>query len=141
MQKADGHDDISIRMIKTCDKSLSKPLILLFHNSIKSSCYPNIQKKSNILPVHQKSDEKLFKNYQTISLLPTFVKTFEKINFNRLYKFLLDERNPNQSGFCPADSTRFRIKVCYITLSLYVSFGDLMIFLKTTYLVDFKGFF
>ena len=48
IHKAHGHDDISIRMIKICDKSLSKPLIILFENSIKSSCYPDIWKRSNI---------------------------------------------------------------------------------------------
>ena len=37
INKACDHDDISIRMIKLCDKSLLKPLNLLFRNSIKSS--------------------------------------------------------------------------------------------------------
>ena len=54
INKAHGHDDISIRMIKICYKSLLKPLIVLFRNSIKSSCYPDIWKKSNIIPVHKK---------------------------------------------------------------------------------------
>ena len=40
IHKTHGHDDISIRMIKMCDKSLLKPLILLFANSTKLSCYP-----------------------------------------------------------------------------------------------------
>ena len=44
INKAHGHDKISIRMIKICDKSLLKPLIILFENSIKSSCYPDIWK-------------------------------------------------------------------------------------------------
>ena len=35
INKAHGHDDISIRMIKVCDRLLLKPLILLFRNSIK----------------------------------------------------------------------------------------------------------
>ena len=30
--KAQGHDDISVRMIKICDKSILKPLILLLKN-------------------------------------------------------------------------------------------------------------
>ena len=46
INKAYGHDDIFIRMIKICDKSLLKPLIVLFKNSIKSSCCPDIWKKS-----------------------------------------------------------------------------------------------
>ena len=52
--KAHGHDDISIRMIKICDRSLLKPLIVLLRNSIKSSSYPDIWKKSNIIPVHKR---------------------------------------------------------------------------------------
>ena len=67
VHKAHGHDDISIRMIKICDKSILKPLILLFENSTKSSCYPDIWKKSNIIPVHKKNDKQLVNNYRTVS--------------------------------------------------------------------------
>ena len=42
INKAHGRDDIFIRMIKICDKSLLKPANVLFRNSIKSSCYPDI---------------------------------------------------------------------------------------------------
>ena len=60
--KAHGYDDISIRMIKICDKSLLKPLIILFKNSTKSSQYPDIWKRSNIIPVHKKNDKQLVIN-------------------------------------------------------------------------------
>ena len=103
INKAHGHDDISIRMIKICDKSLLKPLIILFENSTKSSCYPDIWKRSNIIPVHKKNDKQLVNNYRPISLLPIFGKILEKVI---IYGFLLEENllNPNQSGFCPSDS-------------------------------------
>ena len=106
IHKAHGHDDISIRMIKICDKSLLKPLILLFENSTKSSCYPDIWKRSNIIPVHKKNDKQLVNNYRPISLLPIFGKIFEKIIFNKIYNFLLEGNllNPNQSGFRSSDS-------------------------------------
>ena len=39
IHKAHGHDNISIRMIKICDKSLLKPLILLFEIQLN---YPAI---------------------------------------------------------------------------------------------------
>ena len=98
IHKAHSHDDISIRMIKICDKSLLKPLILLFRNSTKSSCYPDIWKRSNIIPAHEKIDKQLVNNYRPIYI-------FEKIIFNKIYNFLLDEKllNPNQSGFRPSD--------------------------------------
>ena len=104
--KAHGYDDISIRMIKICDKSLLEPLIILFKNSTKSSHYPDIWKRSNIISVHKKNDKQLVINYQPISLLPIFEKCFEKINFNKIYCFLIEEKllNPNQSGFRQSDS-------------------------------------
>ena len=107
INKAHGHDGISIRMIKICDKSLLiKPLIILFENSTKSSCYPDIWKRSNIIPVHKKNDKQLVNNYRPISLLPIFGKILERVIFDRIYGFLLEENllNPNQSGFRPFDS-------------------------------------
>ena len=106
IHKAHGHDDISIRMIKICDKLLLKPLTIFFQNSINSSCYPIIWKRSNMIPVHKKNNKQLVNNYRSISLLPIFGKIFEKIIFDRLYNFLLQEEllNPNQSGFRPSDS-------------------------------------
>ena len=89
INKAHGHDDISIRMIRICDKSLIKPLTLIFKKSIRSSCYPDIWKKSNIIPVHKKNDKRLVNNYRPISLLPVFGKNFEKMIFNRIYNHLL----------------------------------------------------
>ena len=106
IHKVHGHDDISIRMIKICGKSLLKPLTILFQNSMKSCCYPFIWKRSNIFPVHKKNDKQLVKNYRPISLLPIFGKIFEKIIFDRLYNFLSQEEllNPSQSGFRSSDS-------------------------------------
>ena len=71
-----------IRMIKTCVKSLLKPLIILFQNSTKPFHCPDIWNKSNIIPVHKKQ---LVKIYRPISRLPIFGKLFEKIRFNRIY--------------------------------------------------------
>ena len=106
INKVHGYDDISIRMIKICDKSLLKPLILLFKNSSQSSCYLDIWKRSNIIHAQKKSDKQLVNNYQPISLLPIRGKLFEKIIFNKIYNFLLEESllNLNQSGFHPGDS-------------------------------------
>ena len=74
--KAHGYDDISIRMIKICDKSLLEPLIILFKNSTKSSHYPDIWKRSNIIPVHKKNDKQLVINYRPISLTNFWKKLF-----------------------------------------------------------------
>ena len=63
INKAHGHDDISIKMIQICDRTLLKPLIISFQNSVKYSYYPDIWKRPNIIPVHKKCNEQLVKNY------------------------------------------------------------------------------
>ena len=76
VNKAHGYN-ISIRMIKICDKLL-KPLILLFKNSFQSSCYPDIWERSNIIPTHKK----VIKNYLTTTdqslFCPSVVKYLKK---------------------------------------------------------------
>ena len=62
INKTHGYDDISIRMIKICEKSLLKSLILLFQNSSQSSFYPDIWKRSNITPAHKKGDTQVVNN-------------------------------------------------------------------------------
>ena len=87
INKAHGHDDISIRMIKVCDKSLIKPSTFLFKTSIRSSHYPDIWKKSNIIPLHKKNDKRLVNNYRSISLLPVFGKFLRKLSSIKLICF------------------------------------------------------
>ena len=45
VNKAHGHDDISIRMIKMCNKSITPTILLIFKNCISSGIFPNIWKK------------------------------------------------------------------------------------------------
>ena len=87
-------------------KIIRSKAINYFKNSTKSSHYADIWKRSNIISVHKKNDKRLVKNYRPISPLPIFRKIFEKIVFNKIYYFLMEEKllNPNQSGFRPSDS-------------------------------------
>ena len=74
---------------------------------MKSSYYPDIWSRSNIVSVQKKNDKHLVKNYQLISLLPIFGKMFEKIIFTRMDNVLLEDEllNANKSGFRPSGSS------------------------------------
>ena len=89
-------------MLKLCATSISKPLHILFNNSVINECCPNEWKKANIISVHKKGDKQVIKNYRPVSLLPIC----SKIIFNSLFKYLEDNKLPNcnQSGFPPGDS-------------------------------------
>ena len=81
-------------------------MILLFKKSSQSSCYPDIWKRSNIIPAHKNNDKQLVNNYLPISLLPICDKNVGKIIFSKIFNFSLEEGllNPNQSGFRLGDS-------------------------------------
>ena len=85
VNKAHGHNDISIRMIKICDNSLIRSLSLLFEKSFDNSYFTELSKKSNIIPVNKKMTNEIL---NINALLPIFSKTFEKIIFNSMYTFL-----------------------------------------------------
>ena len=62
INKAHGHDGISIWMIKLCRKSSAKPLCMIFNNCIDTGTFPDIWKRSNIMPVHRKGDKQIVDN-------------------------------------------------------------------------------
>ena len=92
INKAHGHNEISVSMIKICDEALVKPLSLIYKNCIDTGFFPDIWKKSNIVPVYKRGDKQIIDNYRPISLLPICGKILEKILFNLIYEFL-EENN------------------------------------------------
>ena len=55
INKAHGHDDISVRMMKICDDAIVEPLKMLFVNSVNQVVFPSRWKKANVIPVHKKT--------------------------------------------------------------------------------------
>ena len=105
INKAHGHDEVSIRMLKLSDKNIVKPLSIIFKNCKLRKTFSNFWKKANV-PIHKKGEKDLIKNYCPVSLLTIFGKNFERLIFNSLFKYIDENEllNPNQSGFCPFDS-------------------------------------
>ena len=89
INKAHGHDEVSIRMLKLCDKSIVKPLSIIFNNCKLKNTFPNLWKKANVVPIHKKGEKDLIKNYRLVSLLPIFGKIFERLIFNSLFKYMV----------------------------------------------------
>ena len=104
--KAHGYDNLSIKMIKLCEESIVIPLKIIFEDSLKCGVFPEIWKKANVVPVHEKEDKTLVKNYRPISLLPIFGKIFERVIYNSIFNYFISNKlfTPSQSGFLPGDS-------------------------------------
>ena len=90
VNKAHGHNEISVIMIKICDEALVKPLSL--KNCIDTGVSPDIWKKSNIVPVYKMGYKQIIDNYRPISLLPICGNILEKNLFSSIYEFI-EENN------------------------------------------------
>lgn len=68
--------------------------------------FPTESKKANVVQVYKKGDQKILKNYLLVFLLPVFGNLFEKLIFNRMFTFFMenDLTLSNQSGYKPGGS-------------------------------------
>ena len=98
---AHGHDKLSIGIKKLCENSICKPLSIIFNDCLKEGNFPSDWKKAHVVPVHMKGDKPCLKNYRPISLPPIYNKMFERLIYNELFTFFIDNKliPPNQSGF------------------------------------------
>ena len=92
INKAHGHDEVSIRMLKLCDKSIVKPLSIIFNNCKLKNTFPNLLKKANVVPIHKKGEKdpiknnrcftfaNIWKNFMKDLYLALFLNTLMKMN-------------------------------------------------------------
>ena len=93
-------------MLKICGSTIYKPLEIIFKEAISTGVFPSEWKKKNIVPIHKNGDKQALKKYSPISLLQICGKIFERLIFNKMFSFLLENNLvlPNKSGFKPGDS-------------------------------------
>ena len=72
---------------------------------MESDSFLSEWKKGNVVPIHIKDDKQCSKSYRPISLAQTCRKIFEKLIFNEMLKFFIENKliSPDQSGFKPGD--------------------------------------
>ena len=105
--KSNGPDEISSKMLLLCGDSVVLPLKITFKNILLNGIFPDSWKLANVVPIHNKDDKQLVKNYRPISLLPICAKVFEKLIFKHLCNYfhsnnVITEKPP---GFRPFDSS------------------------------------
>ena len=90
INKTPGYDDINFNIIKKCFGELLSPLKFLFNRSLEKGIFPDSLKIAKGTPIFKSGDKTDLNNYRPISVLPCFSKMLERIMYNRLYKYLLD---------------------------------------------------
>ena len=128
-------------MLKICGDSFCRPLEVIFNDCLASGIYPSDWKKGNIVPVYKKNDKQRLNNYGPISLLPICSRIFERIIFNEMFGFFIENDlvSQHQSGFKPGD---FCInKLLSIAREIYQSFDEgfdvRSVFLDISFLIKY----
>ena len=121
-------------MIKLCYKSIIPAMSLIYKNCINSGIFPNVLKKSNVVPVHKKGDKQVVDTYRPVSPLQIFGKILERLIFNSLFEFLHENNllNESQSEFRP---------LIYVNINPYQLYMIYMHLLTVTYLVMSEAYF
>ena len=109
-------------MLKICGKPICKLLELIYQSCIKHGKFPNEWKMGNVVPVQ------ILENRRLVSLLPNCGKVFERLLYNSLFEYFIENDliSPNQSGFKSGDS--FTNQLVSITLEIYQSFDNRFFF-------------
>ena len=93
-------------MIKLSQKSILKPLKIIFESCLITRLFPDQWKKAKVVLIYKKCDKQLIKNYRPVSLLSICGKVFERLIFNSLFNYFIENNflSPHQSSFIPGDS-------------------------------------
>jgi len=92
-------------VLKSCARTICKPILKLCILSISSSVFPTIWKDSFLIPLHKKGANVNVQNYRAISKLSAIPKTFERIITSHLQHLCSSLISPCQHGFVKQRST------------------------------------
>ena len=94
-------------MIKHFGKPIPPPLNLIFQSIlVYDAVFPDDWEKSNIVRCHKKDSKNLIKNYQPISFFPIFSEVSDRLIYNSLCKYFIQNKffTECHSGFMLGDS-------------------------------------
>ena len=101
-----------MKLIKLISSTIAGPLTYIFNLSFSIGTFPNLFKKSKVIPIYKSGNRNDFNNYRPICLNIQFSKILEKLFFSRLLSFC-DFHNiisSSQFGFRKGLSTLHAIK-------------------------------
>ena len=79
MDKSQGPDRINPRLLKECNSSLSKPLLIFYQKSVDTGIFPTNFKTANITPIFKKGCHSSPGNYRPVSITSVVCKILESV--------------------------------------------------------------
>ena len=90
-------------MLNICGSTIPKPLAIIFKQCVDTVVFESEWQKSNIVPIYKRGDKQTLKSYPPVLILPTCEKVLERLMFNEMLIFLIENSliSTNQAGFKP----------------------------------------
>ena len=74
VNKANGPDTISPRILKECTAELAPSITQLFNFSLVHGKLPSVWKSANVVPIHKSGERTLAENYRPVSTVAHICK-------------------------------------------------------------------
>ena len=105
--KAMGLDGIPNKALKDSAELIASSLSDLFNFSVGTKTYPDDFKVAKVTPIFKSGDKDDVNNYRPISIIPTIARVFEKLIYNQLYQYFVNNEllSNQQFGFRSLPST------------------------------------
>ena len=150
IDKSPGPDELHPRLLKELAKSLTKPLCIIFNQSLRLKMTPKQWKKVTISAIFKKRNRSMAGNYRPVSLTSVVCKLLEKIIREHIKKHMKVNKSfsNKQFGFISGRSTSLQllevldkwteaidngidIDVIYIYMDFQKSFDKVLVTQKT----------
>ena len=105
--KATGMDQLSIKLVKLAAPLITHAMTVMFNKLIALGTFPCEWKISKVTPVYKSGVREVMNNYRPISVISVVAKAVEKLVYNQLYEYFInnDMLTTSQHGFRPNHST------------------------------------
>ena len=77
-------------MLKAASHVLIRPITIILNHSLRTGIFQDELKIAKVIPLHKKDDLTSISNYRPISILPSISKIFERVMFNQLYSYFIE---------------------------------------------------
>ena len=102
-----GHDGISSKLLKDIAQIIAPTLTIIINQSLYTGIFPEKLKIAKVTPLFKHGEKNLMENYRPISLLASISKIFERVVFNQIYQYFVENNLlfDGQYGFRKHHST------------------------------------
>ena len=105
--KASGIDNINCNIVLDFFEELKTPLFYICRASLTEGVFPDEMKIAKVIPIFKAGNNLQTEDYRPISIFPVFSKILEKLMYNRVYNYFVENKLlfPKQFGFQINSST------------------------------------